>query len=241
MPHSPNTCRRFTRKPWLPAPQMPLSGVTGGQIVPKTGLGVCLKVSAWRRPPRVTRLRHHALPGYASRGPCAPLRHGAQWRMVRQRHFGHSLLLLETFVDPRRFHGGGYRAANWRELGKTRGYRRTRAGYSNEVGGAEGGVRAPAAPPRHRLAHPSRPRPAGPCRDTEDATRRPPNAPPSPVFCRHSRSAPSPRAPAPPAGGAGHCDRRHPVRHARLQGDGRMGRRSGGRLPGRASAAGSYA
>src|SRR5712691_1898903 len=47
-----------------------------------------------------------------------------------QRRFGHSLLLLETFVDPRRFHGGVYRAANWMELGLTQGYRRTREGYS---------------------------------------------------------------------------------------------------------------
>lgn len=44
--------------------------------------------------------------------------------------FGHPLLLLETFVDPRYFHGGVYRAANWLELGLTRGYRRTRKGYS---------------------------------------------------------------------------------------------------------------
>lgn len=52
---------------------------------------------------------------------------GADW----QREFGHPLLLLETFVDPCRFHGGVYRAANWLELGATRGYRRTREGYSN--------------------------------------------------------------------------------------------------------------
>jgi hypothetical protein len=51
----------------------------------------------------------------------------ADWRA----RFGHSLLLLETFVDPRRFSGGVYRAANWTELGLTRGYRRTREGYSN--------------------------------------------------------------------------------------------------------------
>ena len=44
--------------------------------------------------------------------------------------FGHPLLLLETFVDPRRFHGGVYRAANWLELGQTRGFRRIRGGYS---------------------------------------------------------------------------------------------------------------
>jgi hypothetical protein len=47
--------------------------------------------------------------------------------------FGHPLLLLETFVDPQRFHGGVYRAANWIELGLTQGYRRTRQGYSDEA------------------------------------------------------------------------------------------------------------
>ena len=47
-----------------------------------------------------------------------------------QTRFGHPLLLLETFVDPRRFYGGVYRAANWMELGLTQGYRRTREGYS---------------------------------------------------------------------------------------------------------------
>jgi hypothetical protein len=47
--------------------------------------------------------------------------------------FGHPLFLLETFVDPRRFHGGVYRAANWLELGLTLGYRRTREGYSAEA------------------------------------------------------------------------------------------------------------
>ena len=41
--------------------------------------------------------------------------------------------MLETFVDPQRFHGGVYRAANWMELGLTQGYRRTREGYSAEA------------------------------------------------------------------------------------------------------------
>lgn len=50
-----------------------------------------------------------------------------------QARFGHPLLLLETFVDPRRFHGGVYRAANWIELGLTQGYRRTPEGYSAEA------------------------------------------------------------------------------------------------------------
>jgi hypothetical protein len=45
--------------------------------------------------------------------------------------FGHPVLLLETFVDPLRFTGTVYRAANWRHVGKTRGFRRTRQGYSD--------------------------------------------------------------------------------------------------------------
>ena len=45
--------------------------------------------------------------------------------------FGVSLLLLETFVDPTRYQGTIYQAANWRLLGLTKGYARTRAGYSD--------------------------------------------------------------------------------------------------------------
>ncbi len=45
--------------------------------------------------------------------------------------FGHPLLLLETFVDPTRFNGTIYKAANWRFVGYTKGYQRTRSGYSN--------------------------------------------------------------------------------------------------------------
>jgi len=45
--------------------------------------------------------------------------------------FGHPLLLLETFVDPRRFRGTLYQASNWLYVGETRGFRRTRQGYSD--------------------------------------------------------------------------------------------------------------
>ncbi len=45
-----------------------------------------------------------------------------------EKHFGYPLLLLETFVDPQRFHGTIYRAANWTYVGDTRGFRRTREG-----------------------------------------------------------------------------------------------------------------
>lgn len=51
--------------------------------------------------------------------------------------FGHPVLLLETFVDPERFHGTVYKAANWLEVGETRGFRRTRAGYSEQPGSAK--------------------------------------------------------------------------------------------------------
>jgi hypothetical protein len=50
----------------------------------------------------------------------------ADWRT----RFGHPLVLIETFVDPTRFQGTVYRAANWVYLGNSRGYRRVRGGYS---------------------------------------------------------------------------------------------------------------
>ena len=36
-------------------------------------------------------------------------------------HYGHSVYYLETFVDPGRFRGTCYRAANWHYLGLTSG------------------------------------------------------------------------------------------------------------------------
>ena len=49
-----------------------------------------------------------------------------------QKRFNQPLLLLETFVDPSRFHGTIYRATKWICLGKTRGFRRTTDGYSKQ-------------------------------------------------------------------------------------------------------------
>ena len=48
-----------------------------------------------------------------------------------QDRFGFPLLTMETFVDPSRFIGTIYHAANWQLIGKTKGYQRTRSGYSN--------------------------------------------------------------------------------------------------------------
>ncbi len=47
-----------------------------------------------------------------------------------QRIFGHPVVLLETFVDPQRFQGTVYKAANWFYVGNTKGFRRTRHGYT---------------------------------------------------------------------------------------------------------------
>ena len=50
----------------------------------------------------------------------------ADWQAV----FGHRVVLLETFVDPQRFLGTIYKAANWIYVGNTKGFRRTGKGYS---------------------------------------------------------------------------------------------------------------
>ncbi len=48
------------------------------------------------------------------------------WQSV----FGHPVLLIETFVDPQRFRGTIYKAANWIYVGDTKGFHRIRKGYS---------------------------------------------------------------------------------------------------------------
>ena len=56
-------------------------------------------------------------------------------RLVRDwpARFGHELLLAETFVDPGLFRGTIYRAANWVEVGRTRGFARNGHGYSEHA------------------------------------------------------------------------------------------------------------
>lgn len=49
----------------------------------------------------------------------------ADWRAAH----GHGLLLAETFIDPGRFAGTCYRAANWIELGYTRGFAKSNQTY----------------------------------------------------------------------------------------------------------------
>jgi hypothetical protein len=47
-----------------------------------------------------------------------------------QDRYGHSILLAETFIDLSRFSGTCYRAAGWIALGQTRGFGKTRSGYT---------------------------------------------------------------------------------------------------------------
>ena len=73
--------------------------------------------------------------------------------------FGHPLFLLETFVDPQRFHGGVYRAANWMDLGLTQGYRRIQKGYSAHADAPKRVfVRPLRRDARTQLTHPDRDR-----------------------------------------------------------------------------------
>ena len=46
---------------------------------------------------------------------------------------GHDVLPTETFVDPALFRGTVYRTANWIEFGRTRGFARGGAGYSEHA------------------------------------------------------------------------------------------------------------
>jgi hypothetical protein len=50
----------------------------------------------------------------------------ADWQAV----FGHLVVLIETFVAPQRFRRTIYKAANYIYVGETKGFRRTRQGYS---------------------------------------------------------------------------------------------------------------
>lgn len=51
-----------------------------------------------------------------------------------QRAFGYPVLGVESFVDPERFSGACYRAAGWRVLGQTQGYRRHHRDFYQDDG-----------------------------------------------------------------------------------------------------------
>ena len=87
----------------------------------------------WRRLHLVANnVRFLILPGFriknlASKALAANLRRlSDDW----QDRYGHPILLAETFVDLSRFNGTCYRAAGWIALGKTRGFGKSRRGYT---------------------------------------------------------------------------------------------------------------
>ncbi len=71
-------------------------------------------------------------PGFAHSGIELGQRLSQDWRCAH----GHALLLGETFIDPSRFAGTCYRAANWTPLGLTRGFAKSNDTYV-EHGGAK--------------------------------------------------------------------------------------------------------
>lgn len=54
-----------------------------------------------------------------------------------QERFNHPLLLLETFVDPSLFSGTIYKAANWKYVGRSKGFQRTRENYAPNNGSSK--------------------------------------------------------------------------------------------------------
>jgi hypothetical protein len=50
-----------------------------------------------------------------------------------QARFGHPVLLVETFVDPQRFRGTCYKAANWQALGRTQGFERCGQDFYTDI------------------------------------------------------------------------------------------------------------
>lgn len=57
-------------------------------------------------------------------------RNAVQVRDEWARMYGSELTLLETFVEQDRFKGTSYRAANWKRLGETKGYGKTKRSYA---------------------------------------------------------------------------------------------------------------
>ena len=125
-------------------------------------------------------------------------------------------------MDPR-FHGTVYRAANWSYLGLTQGYRRTRTGYSTTRLSPKKVFVTPLQANARKLL--ARPLLKSPYRQgvpkimlSAQQMRSLPD-----FFLDIPVSAPCPRTTPSPLCGVGHCRRGHPVWHARLQSDGRLG------------------
>lgn len=94
-------------------------------------VGVRDRFIGWDEAVREDRLRLVAnnarfliLPGVEEKNLASQILSLSLRRLSRdwKRFYGHPILLAETFVDPTRFSGTCYRAANWELLGETRGF-----------------------------------------------------------------------------------------------------------------------
>ena len=65
-----------------------------------------------------------------------------------ERIYGHPIYLLETFIDPERFRGTCYRAANWVVLGRTTG-----RGKDDQTHRPNRSIKEVLALPLHRRFH----------------------------------------------------------------------------------------
>lgn len=76
--------------------------------------------------------RFAILPGFHHKNLASKVLSLCKKRIQRdwEEKFGFKVLLLETFVDPSRFVGTIYKASNWRFVGETKGYKKTRDGYT---------------------------------------------------------------------------------------------------------------
>jgi len=76
-------------------------------------------------------LPERTVPNLASRVlSLSTQRLSADW----QERYGHSVLVVETFVDPEQYSGTLYSASGWSELGKTDGFKRVQRGYYTSHG-----------------------------------------------------------------------------------------------------------
>jgi hypothetical protein len=162
------------------------------------------------------------VPNLASRVLALNLRRpSADWQRVH----GHPLLLAETFVDPARFTGACYRAANWQVVGTTREFARRNARYAPHGEPKQALVYPLHAHARALLCAPTLPVTpllervhASRCFDHRPAARSP-TAPQS-----RAHAPPAPRAAPSRRDGAEHRHRRRARRAARLYRARRVGR-----------------
>jgi hypothetical protein len=113
-------CALFSAAAWKAQPRDDFIGWTAAQR--QAHLGEVANNSRFLILPwvRVPELASHILGRLARRL-------GADW----QTHYAHRVILLETFVEPERFRGSCYRAANWICVGQTQG--RTRQDREHRI------------------------------------------------------------------------------------------------------------